>query len=414
MALVRRTRGDMAPLPDGVLARVQLSPYRIQLAGIRTLPIEEKPLTLAINAHGKMLASAVNGPERHRVALTVDDPRGGELTPGLAVSLLSERDDGTPRLTGRVRSIEPNPTGLGFVAIADIESRDSSRAEGTPVLARIDLPCASIDAVRAQAPEPPPIRPGEPRRVFQSMDQPDVVRLEPGRSLAQQQNWMPRDLADNERLRWGCGKHTDVVSATPGTRCEPCGDMLLEPRIVRFRSPGKVVAVPASSIVETGTRHVVFVERMPGTFDAVEVALGPRCGDDFPVLSGVAPGERVAATGAFLLDAETRLNPSLAAAYFGAEGTRGQSSTLASPVFAKTPGIDDLPLAERDLALAQRNCPVTGMALGTMGKPFRIEVEGRAVYLCCGGCESRIRKDPAPFLAKLPAPPAAGLHEPAR
>jgi hypothetical protein len=114
-----------------------------------------------------------------------------------------------------------------------------------------------------------------------------------------------------------------------------------------------------------------------------------------------------------LLDAETRLNPSLAAAYFGAEGTRGQSGTQASPVFAKTPGLDELPLAERDLARAQRNCPVTGMALGTMGRPFRIELEGRAVYLCCGGCESRLLKDPAPYLAKLPpAPPRDEPHEP--
>ena len=33
MALVRREKGEMTPLPDGVVARVQLSPYRLQLAG---------------------------------------------------------------------------------------------------------------------------------------------------------------------------------------------------------------------------------------------------------------------------------------------------------------------------------------------------------------------------------------------
>jgi len=55
---------------------------------------------------------------------------------------------------------------------------------------------------------------------------------------------------------------------------------------------------------------------MPGTFDGVEVVLGPRCGDWYPVVKGLEAGQRVAVSGAFLLDAETRLNPSLASSYF--------------------------------------------------------------------------------------------------
>ena len=39
------------------------------------------------------------------------------------------------------------------------------------------------------------------------------------------------------------------------------------------------------------------------------MVLGPRSGDSFPVLDGLAPGDRIAAAGAFLIDAETRLNP---------------------------------------------------------------------------------------------------------
>ena len=44
MTLVRRQKGEMTPLPDGVVARVQLSPYRIQLAGIRTSTVEYRRL----------------------------------------------------------------------------------------------------------------------------------------------------------------------------------------------------------------------------------------------------------------------------------------------------------------------------------------------------------------------------------
>ena len=62
-------------------------------------------------------------------------------------------------------------------------------------------------------------------------------------------------------------------------------------------------------------------------FDGVEVVLGPRCGDFYPVVRGLEVGQRVAFAGAFLLDAETRLNPSLAAGYFGAG--RGERAAAA-------------------------------------------------------------------------------------
>lgn len=83
----------------------------------------------------------------------------------------------------------------------------------------------------------------------------------------------------------------------------------------------KVLAVPEMAVINTGTRQVVYRETEPGVFDMVEVKLGPRAGDYFPVLSGLNFGEKVAARGAFLVDAENRLNPAAGAAYFGASGT---------------------------------------------------------------------------------------------
>ena len=44
MALVRRQRGEAVMLPDGVIARMQFSPYRIQLGGIQTAPVGFRPL----------------------------------------------------------------------------------------------------------------------------------------------------------------------------------------------------------------------------------------------------------------------------------------------------------------------------------------------------------------------------------
>ncbi|MFO0950493.1 MAG: efflux RND transporter periplasmic adaptor subunit [Isosphaeraceae bacterium] len=74
-----------------------------------------------------------------------------------------------------------------------------------------------------------------------------------------------------------------------------------------------VLSVPESAVVDTGTRKVVYVETEPGVFEGREVVLGPRSGDRYPVLEGVSPGEKVAAAGSFLIDAETRLNPATGA-----------------------------------------------------------------------------------------------------
>ena len=49
---------------------------------------------------------------------------------------------------------------------------------------------------------------------------------------------------------------------------------------------GEVLAVPESAVIDTGKRTVVYVERMPGMFDGVEVVLGPRCGGIYPVVRG--------------------------------------------------------------------------------------------------------------------------------
>ena len=77
----------------------------------------------------------------------------------------------------------------------------------------------------------------------------------------------------------------------------------------RTTSEDVVLSVPESAVVDTGSRKVVYVESAPGVFEGRAVDLGPLSGRDYPVLAGLAPGDRVAAAGAFLIDAESRLNP---------------------------------------------------------------------------------------------------------
>jgi YHS domain-containing protein len=60
-----------------------------------------------------------------------------------------------------------------------------------------------------------------------------------------------------------------------------------------------------------------------------------------------------------------------------------------------------LPPEDRALAERQKVCPVTGKPLGSMGVPYKVTVKGRTVFLCCGGCEEKLRKDADKYLAKL-------------
>jgi hypothetical protein len=147
-------------------------------------------------------------------------------------------------------------------------------------------------------------------------------------------------------------------------------------------------------------------------FDGVEVVLGRRSGDYYPVVHGLEAGQRVATAGALLIDAEAKLNPSLAASYFGA--TRSGAPALELPPESQPPpaedgpavkGLNKLSPADRALAVKQKTCPVTGEALGSMGMPLVIEINGRKIFLCCKGCEAAVRKEPDKYLKKLPQEP---------
>ena len=59
---------------------------------------------------------------------------------------------------------------------------------------------------------------------------------------------------------------------------------------------------------------------------------------------------------------------------------------------------------------AQKTCPVMDEPLGGMGVPGKVNVNGKAVYICCPGCAKKLAADPDKYLAALKAkgvtPPA--------
>ena len=78
--------------------------------------------------------------------------------------------------------------------------------------------------------------------------------------------------------------------------------------------------------------------------------------------------------------------------------------------------IRQLPDDDADAALSQTVCPITGEALGTMGKPAKVVLDGHPVFLCCAGCETEATEDADATLARLGplvAPASSGADSPA-
>ena len=70
---------------------------------------------------------------------------------------------------------------------------------------------------------------------------------------------------------------------------------------------GKRLAVPDDAVLDTGTRHIVYVDKGEGYFEPREVKLGLRADGYREVLSGLKSGEKVALSATFLIDSEAQL-----------------------------------------------------------------------------------------------------------
>lgn len=176
-------------------------------------------------------------------------------------------------------------------------------------------------------------------------------------------------------------------------------------------SPPSPLSIPASAVVNHGGTTIVYIERMPGMFDGIPVTLGPRDGQNYPVIAGLQSGQRVAVAGAFLIDAESRLNPNLATQYFGANAQTAATRVPVLPQRSSPSKTAPAPLSkeEQELVLNQETCPVTDAPLGSMGQPTSVVVQGRKVFLCCRGCEAAVLKEPEKYLAKLKSAPTSPI-----
>ena len=92
-------------------------------------------------------------------------------------------------------------------------------------------------------------------------------------------------------------------------------DLQLKPgmfAVVSLNVPlGRQLVIPASAVLQSGTRQIAFVSRDDGYLEPREIQLGARSGDDVIVLKGLSAGEQIITSANFLIDSESELQAAL-------------------------------------------------------------------------------------------------------
>lgn len=414
MPLSKRKKGQAGgdPLPAGVVNRVQLSPYRMVLAGVETWPVDYVPLTKEIVAVGyiefdergqRSVAARVAGRIDKLYANETGQMvhEGDELallySPDLLVTVQNLRD---AQRTGNRGYQESAKTRLELLGIDDAQIQDILAAEETDIHLRIRSPISGhvikkyvregqyVDEgmllyevadlstvwIQAQVYEedlaflPSGYEHGPMAKGARGLDATATTRALPGEEFHGVLSFIYPHVDQETRT-----VTVRIELDNPGHKLRPGATATVTLRVqpqqmavfrdtteaVTQRSDrlgeGQVLAVPDSAVIDTGSDRIVYREASPGVFEGVRVTLapsmtGPGGLNYYPLLSGLESGERVVTNGSFLVDAETRLNAAAGSIYFG--GSSG-SHERPSNVTTARPSTPEDPLAKVQAGLAK-------------------------------------------------------------
>jgi multidrug efflux pump subunit AcrA (membrane-fusion protein) len=128
---------------------------------------------------------------------------------------------------------------------------------------------------------------------------------------------------------------------------------------------GSRVQVPASAIVYTGPRRLVFVDLGAGRFRPQEVRVGTEADGMYEVLEGLQAGDMVATSGVFLIAAEARI--STAAKYWDSEPVDSADAGASTPMAAPAPATQPDPMQQMKMTAPMHG--QTQMARPAMAPP---------------------------------------------
>jgi len=163
-------------------------------------------------------------------------------------------------------------------------------------------------------------------------------------------------------------------------------------------SLGRHIAIPASGVFHTGTRNIVFVDYGGGYLAPRDVTLGPRAGDEYAVLKGLKPGERIVTSANFLIDSESQLQAAMGSfapppppPAAGKEGAAAQAkiefTTSPSPprkgqntVRVKLTGADGQPVTGAQVKVRFFMPAMPAMGMAAMQSVFTLTDRGGGFY----------------------------------
>src|SRR5260370_28325081 len=101
----------------------------------------------------------------------------------------------------------------------------------------------------------------------------------------------------------------DPMTRTARVRCEfnnPKGQLLpgMFAHVALDLPMGEQTVIPDTAVLRTGTHNVAFIDRGDAYLTPAEIELGQRVDDEFIVLKGLAPGQRIVGSANFLIDSE--------------------------------------------------------------------------------------------------------------
>lgn len=146
---------------------------------------------------------------------------------------------------------------------------------------------------------------------------------------------------------------------------------------IRATLPGEQLLVPATAVLMTGQRALVYVQDPvdDSIFESRIATLGPRAGDVYVVNGGLREGERVVSRGTLKVDSTMQL--------------------LAKPSMMTMPSESGADAKRR-----QTLCPVEG---GEIERDVFVDYGGYRIYFCCPGCDTEFLAAPDQFLDRMKA-----------
>jgi len=74
---------------------------------------------------------------------------------------------------------------------------------------------------------------------------------------------------------------------------------------------GRQLVIPASGVLQAGTRQIAFIDHGQGSLEPREIETGPRIDDSIVALKGLKAGDRIVSSANFLVDSEAQLQSAM-------------------------------------------------------------------------------------------------------